>query len=1116
MRRGLHLPVLMGSLALLALTVACESDSDERVELQYTCERDLELLNSELTCSTTGGCPCGSRCEFGVCTYDCAADSDCGSQSCSVFGRCEGNSAALSTERDSRAQRDNFLRVAPNDLEFVGAESENSFVVRMGNVSAELEVRVRTSDNRFAVACGGASFTRSCSIRLTTEEPNQVVRVQRVGAPRTADDPEAAVFVSSRQATRTVTMLELSDPTGDPRIRAGRYNGSASLLRIEQGDVTKSFEASRRLTVPFNLHVEVGGEQGVVQMAGIDDPFDLFGGVRDSETRWGLANTVETTDAFTGTRDYLIVDETDEESLRPFALRANQTLSFLRTPDNANYIQGTVRLEIAFGDSVDPMVMVFSLQGIWEDSETMPLRLDAAEVSPTGTPQELEPWPGERFANEFFDVSNIDSRASGQDRFARAINMACGSLDGTPTDPAATFDPNGIFETTINALETGDEIQVPAYDGDPGCLDGAGGEPYQMPIFLLYQFRGDNDDIQLGIDPEEFDTLLTACLDETSVEGFRSEAICMDMARWFAAAQIALSGVDGTTQEDLNAQRFGSYLVSRVLDLNTFMGDTFGLQRAVRRYFKLQGSDLQPLDEVVGFPGPAEYVRRLSLRWDVLLHPTILQRLTRLSSEVLNEPDYRPSVLSGGAVNTGAVLGLQAVPVTVSILSDVVGQARSWIELSKELYYGRTVAEIVPRNREIVAEASRRALILSAIAITLGERTMADIPEDQLGSWAKEFNTLQPMVISAFATLADDLLTEWAPPETMPLPYNQVGDQSSTGSRFRAMSEMMLGDGTSLGGVVGAELDQATAIFESALARYASYRREAIQLESMNDTAEDRRDYVAKSAGGSIVQLCGYKNDDVNGFTVFENEPDPYTCFIDDECAGRSYQPPDAATRMFHVCNTARVLKFATTEQRDALRDSLQSTRRCLEDYMPDSASDADIADALSRQTEDPEGAPIVLLNSAFSKTEVQLVSAFGNAPCQTTLQDVDTVRALFQLGGELSPATFNDAEAFCRDVYVRRQNLGGPAECQAGISDIADQVNGDLAGSPEDDERFFDASPSASCNYSIAEISDFDSVPTQCMVGELGVEFAKVRTAEARIAEAEAAVQLVLDRLKV
>lgn len=54
------------------------------------CEKSQSELTSWLACREDADCPCGSRCELGVCEYECIQDADCAEQgwACDHEGQC--------------------------------------------------------------------------------------------------------------------------------------------------------------------------------------------------------------------------------------------------------------------------------------------------------------------------------------------------------------------------------------------------------------------------------------------------------------------------------------------------------------------------------------------------------------------------------------------------------------------------------------------------------------------------------------------------------------------------------------------------------------------------------------------------------------------------------------------------------------------------------------------------------------------------------------------------------------------------------------------------------------------------------------------------------------------
>lgn len=1108
MKSNLH----SATLSLLLALGSSGCGDDLRLE-DYQCTKDPELLETPISCSRTAQCPCGSRCEFGQCMSACTRNDQCNSGVCDVFGQCAQADVQVTIPPAPTPEESNFLRVAPSSIDFAPGVDEDSFVVQMGNAATELELRITSRSPRYAIACGGESFSNGCSILLDQDSPTNTVRVQRLalyeGATGEPEIPVPAVYVATPTQTRVVVLNDVESDVGSgPRL--GTYRGFATIQSLELDGASTDWNDDAGLTFPITVYLGEDALAGEVGLVAIDDPFQLFGARRTEDSFFATAPggaTLAEGDVFGGRRDHLILDDDGGPAgARPYAIAATQTLRLRQNGSRRTDIELDIVETIDIVPDRAPLQVTFKATAQWEVPDLPRLVAEDSDLESSGSVTDTD-WPGDRFDGETFNRSTFDALLASPSAFTRAQNLACS--DGTN---ASLFD-DALLEVEIDSLETQERIRVPTFDGDLGCQDqdGSGvaiGDPKRMPIFLLYGPRDDTD-IQLGLDPEEYDGLLIACLAESSLVGTRKKRMCIDMARWYAATQTALDANPTVEADGTNAHQLGSYLVSRYLDVNGFLADTFELQRAVRRYFTLQGSDALPLETAVGFPTAREFVAGTAERWDAILHPALLRGILAIDSATLNAPDYRPVVL-GQPITTDAANDIHSLPVFVAMLNDVVSQGRGWQELSRELYYGRTQPELVEESKEIVRDAARRGLLLSLASFAMAARVRRDLAAESLNNWQVEFAQLSGKAVRLFDDLAEELSKTWEPPETLPLPYNQVGDQSTTGSRFRAMSEFLLGDGTSIGGVIGAELAEARRIYDRARNFYRSYRREAIQFERLTDSAEDRLDYLYQGVGARIVDLCGFKSDGVTGFQVFAEKPDPYTCFIDEVCAEAAYRPPDPATAMYRSCRAGAVLERAgdgVDEILETIADEVDADAiaACLRQAFPavDGAFPSDRAIYDDLRGASPALQVAVDPTSTRNDTRATLNRA-GVGACSVVLEDLELVEARLITAG-LPPAVPVDAERICRRAYERFTSTGIPAECRTEV-----QVDDDSG------DRFFDDTPSASCSFPVSQPASFDEAPSSCFVGKLGVKYAKILRAQAAIEQAQTEVEYVFNKLDV
>ena len=94
-------------------------------------------------------CPCGTRCEYGECSFDCTSDADCsGDGTCDPFGRCS-TEAVLPLDTGSD---EHFFVARPGALYFSSDRPEQTTVVRLGEGGQAIELRVAVTSSAYQVA----------------------------------------------------------------------------------------------------------------------------------------------------------------------------------------------------------------------------------------------------------------------------------------------------------------------------------------------------------------------------------------------------------------------------------------------------------------------------------------------------------------------------------------------------------------------------------------------------------------------------------------------------------------------------------------------------------------------------------------------------------------------------------------------------------------------------------------------------------------------------------------------------------------------------------------------------------------------------------------------------
>ena len=1039
------------------------------------CERDAELMTRAGSCLSTRDCPCGTRCEFGLCTYDCTSDGECSGGPCNSFGQCRsetdvssGPTPAMGLENTD----DNFVQVMPNVVRFSPGQAITSVVARMGNAQDRAEVRVRSSSPVNRVSCGSEGFGDSCTFTLTRDRPSLTLRVQRLDSVEPGPEADAlpgaapGLQISTRYRTRMIPLIEDESPPAG--VRPGVYEGRAVLREVSRGDVrtrTNDEQDGVPASFPVRVIVAPAAEDGALLVA-IDDPAALFGGnVQPDGSHWATGVLRPDSDspsgwAFSSEGAFPAVD-VDRPGLGIFRAVATNLVATLPGSGQNDRLVLEVAQDVRFAPGPPTVRLQFRVHADWRTPE-LPAVRSGRPAADTVAQQATPEWVlrgTDRFAESQRLVA-VDATD-----FVRAQDMACGQ----GSVPAA-FDLSLVRVEVPGPFTT--EL-LEAFDGELGCNDGAQGN-LRMPVFPIFHAE--------GLVPEAYEALVVRCLAELRFDSapVADGAECVDTSRLLAAASTALASTrPGAQRPDLPGQRFGAYLLARYLDVNGFLADTFRLQRGVRRYLDSEANDV-----AAGFPTGPEFILRSSEHWDVLLHPFMIEPLFELAPRALTQPDFRRDIAPDAVDESLAPSDLHELPLHVALMEDIAGQLGAWEGTTRDLYFRRFEPFDQARIRSGLQAGLRRALILYATARTLHTRALDAVPSGTQFGWTGEWRLALADVHRRLGAVVGYATAEIPPDDSKSLPYDRVGDQVGAGSRFRAMSERLLGTGEALGGTVGAELAEAERLYELATDFYGAYRRETSSFARLNLSVEDRLDYLASGVGSELTSLCGFRGLGTgDGFSAFEVEPDANACFIDPDCALRNSYRPSTAASALRVCRAAHVW-----EAHPGMHDDVTEPIWFRTVFTTGDAGVATILDTASFSGDGED------LNTFTITVDV------GDDTWVTTAGEMETVENELRLAGA-SPMAFAEAEADCRALYERLSvDADSPATCQT---------------EPSPDFQVT-ATRQPSCDLSVtAPLALEESSPT-CFQGDLGVAWTWVLGEQVGVYESQARLQAVLDRIRV
>lgn len=1051
-----------------------------------TCERDRVLVESNITCTATASCPCGTRCEFGRCRADCVDDRDCGEgERCGEFGECVSAGFDVRSSRPSGA--DNFVRVAPSELTFTGFDRDLQLTVAKGNVEASTKVVVEALDGGARVRCPGSNtFDEACDLLLTDDTPARNVDVRSIALEGDAELLNPVVRVSTRYRQVFVPITIEPSATDLAQLEPGVYLGVAAASAV-LGDTPVSEETVVPLSIEVEVHVVEDGE-GRYSIA-VRDPLELFrpAAVTDAPSNTAplvrLGELVEMTPGIYSVQDTVpsryiqgqLLGDVFELGVR-HRLRAIEPLNggrlafeIIQTVDT----DGTVGL--VWEVSVDR-----SFVGTPQSSSAP---MAAAPVVSSSVRPTVEGILSSRFPS-------ILSRSVSN--YAKAQDTACGD-GGTPQRFAQAL--GAVREIGL----TNQEERRVRFDGELACRSSLSDDDEldddqntQLPLFPIFG--------QPDIDPARYTDVINQCLSEmrafATTGTVSGTPTCVDVDRWLMTQYFNLDEFDGTSPEAVQSQRLGAYLFTRFLDIHGFVTETYRVEEGHRRAMD------SVLDSVSSLPTYAATLRQTIEHWDVLLHPDHLFTLLELPAEVLVRPDYRLDQLSEeDLVLASSFDDIQATPVSEAIFHDLVDQSNFWRTTTERFLQGGITTDGVERELRVsLRRGYRRALILYSLATRLDVRRQAleailVTEEDDLFD---RFNDLLPSLGRNLAenltATANMLLTKASTFQDRAIPWAPVGDVTGTGAQYRALSQRMLGSSAELGGVVGAALLEADRAFDLATDAYRRYRLETIRLRFIRDFSQDRLDYIANDVGAKVVEACGYDVDrPIDGYAIFQAEIDPASCFVDETCQIES-QPSEPLAR-YRLCKSAFLAHYF--RQKGVVPEALDFPVR------PDDGQ---------------EGFRAFFLDADLALS-VEEADVFTFDETEYLFSQLDYFDDFARAEG-LAAKQFADADVMCRPVFDRATMAEESLTCTPPSVSFCNLEGGDPtacadgAGPNDPSALDFDAG-SCSANAASPDLLLSANI-SQCVRGSLGVAYRKVLEAQADLEKERAKIRELQDKYKV
>lgn len=274
-----------GIVIVVLATVGCGGGADQNpgqsgepdagADTGMSCTRDPELIAQQPACQFDDECPCGTHCELGRCTAQCATANDCAvGEVCDDFGRCRASGdAAMLPLPDPQGQ--GSLAVDRTRL-FISEEGPNTLAVSVSRhpvtrarVAAARGVEVRCSED--------ADFAENCG--LTDLQPGDTASVEVQYAadydPSSQDIPSVTVYGPSNHETVMVPRFDqLPDAELAAKPLVGHYAGTLRLNEVGT-DLAVDEMSPAPIPVQFDVNADVWEVDGGVVVA-IDDPYDAL------------------------------------------------------------------------------------------------------------------------------------------------------------------------------------------------------------------------------------------------------------------------------------------------------------------------------------------------------------------------------------------------------------------------------------------------------------------------------------------------------------------------------------------------------------------------------------------------------------------------------------------------------------------------------------------------------------------------------------------------------------------------------------------------------------------------------------------------------------------------
>ncbi len=886
MRTSLLVRVL--ALGLLAGCPGGGGGSDSGTEQPgYHCTVDPEALARSTACLWDDACPCGSHCNAGTCGFDCSADSDCASgKRCDSFGRCVDPSAlgsvtqALVTEPSGTL----VLEGAPVALDQVHTLGQLTLHAKGGALSglhltapAGLELKCSES----------GAFASSCELDLAAGA-HRVVLV-RVTDASTDGTFEVKVLTQKDSLAFRVDFVKSRASTSRPL--EGVYRGFAHPLGFGSVARTTTSRPPAPLTdVSIPVEVTVFPESAGRRVVTLKDQLGVV--FPESPTVGELLRA---------TGGELLL----RHAQRPYVGHG------LDPQASADVGVSAESLSVEKGQSGLAITLRSRYAGVLDAandlSVTWRLSLGRAGDLPAGAVAPALPAP--YVARD--PVAKAALALPGESAVEAAVGAAfTAATPRTDANLTQTLMCTGYGATT--AVQLAPVIGSP-FSGDLSCAGNAQPLTYGLLKDSTWQLAG----------------TLSKCLADLRQSaavnaGMQSPSAgmgCIDGPRALSALRYALD-VDRRRAlgENVAPDPVASALAHRLLQqwLRTHV------------FVAKQATQVDLLNDILasesqlnrGFQ-QTEMLDLTGRGFDALLEPRLAMGISRMMPAVVFDPDYRPRVAPSLALTPNP-----RHEQTVGLPVTMIDSLQSALNVYGALYErARYVTADRPALEASAKGFVRKSLVLFALASTVNDVTRANNPTTPGWDvqWVR-YSGQYGIELAGLLRAIDNLARGENPlglDETLDLPLYRVGDQTGSIARFSAVSDYLLGTGTSLdnSSIVPARILTAETALDAARTAYTQNLSQDFVQAGETAASSARLEAIRRRYGEQVSSLCGDPN--MSSVNVLDQASsiDPNTCFIKPSCRTAPADqrarlaPGDVASVLCRISGVRDLLGFAVSER---------------------------------------------------------------------------------------------------------------------------------------------------------------------------------------------------------